>query len=214
MFHGLEEKILSLINVLPLEIFVFVASFIEEVFAPIPSMAVLLATGSFASLQNYTLLALIPLAIIAALGKTIGAIIVYYLSDKFGEIALTKFGGALNVSHEAIKDFGSKITGSTKDYLLLIAFRALPIVPSAVVSIGCGVMKINFKLYLITTFIGTILRDSIFLYIGFKGTQLLASFANHSAGIESLVQTLVLIMVLAGLIYLYLKKRNQQTINN
>lgn len=207
MLSSLEEKILSLINVLPLEIFVFIASFIEEVFAPIPSMAVLLTTGSFASLQNYTLMALIPLAIIATLGKTIGAIIVYYLSGKFGEITITKFGGIFNVSHEEIKTFGSKITGSTKDYFLLIALRALPIVPSAVVSIGCGVMKIKLKVYIITTFIGTILRDSVFLYIGFKGTQLLASIADQSAGIESLIQTFVLVMVLAGLIYLYFKKK-------
>lgn len=213
MFSSLEEKILSLIDILPLEIFVFVASFIEEVFAPIPSMAVLLTTGSFASLQNYTLLGLIPLVIIATLGKTIGAIIVYYLSDKFGEMTITKFGGVFNVSHETIKAFGSKITGSTKDYFLLIALRALPIVPSAVVSIGCGVMKIKLRVYIITTFIGTILRDSVFLYIGFKGTELLASFANQSAGIESIVQALVLAMVLAGLIYLYYKKKNSRQLS-
>lgn len=210
MLSSFEEKILSLIDVLPLEIFVFVASFIEEVFAPIPSMAVLLTTGSFASLQGYTVLGLIPLIIIATLGKTIGAVIVYYLSDKFGEMTITKFGGIFNVSHESIKVFGSKITGSTKDYFILIALRALPIVPSAVVSIGCGVMKIKLKVYIITTFIGTILRDSVFLYIGFKGTELLASFANQSAGIESLVQTIILSTVLAGLIYLYFKKKKSR----
>ncbi len=213
MLHSLEEKILSLIDVLPLEIFVFVASFIEEVFAPIPSMAVLLTTGSFASLQGYTVLGLIPLVIIATLGKTIGAIIVYYLSDKFGEMTITKFGGIFNVSHETIKVFGSKITGTTKDYFILIALRALPIVPSAVVSIGCGVMKIKLKVYIITTFIGTILRDSVFLYIGFKGTELLASFANQSASIESLVQTIILTIVLSGLIYLYYKKKNPRQVS-
>lgn len=207
MFSGLEEKMLSLINILPLEIFVFIASFIEEVFAPIPSMAVLLTTGSFASIQNYTLLELIPLVFIATLGKTIGAIIVYYLSGKFGEIIITKFGDIFDVSHEKIKYFGSKITGTTKDYFLLITLRALPIIPSSVVSVGCGVMKIEFKIYIITTFIGTILRDSIFLYIGFTGTELLASFANKSASTESLIQTIVLAMVLAGLIYLYFKKK-------
>ena len=207
MLGDLEEKILSLINILPLEIFVFITSFIEEVFAPIPSMAVLLTTGSFASIQNYTLLELMPLALIATLGKTIGAIIVYYLSGKFGEIIITKFGGVFDVSHEKIKSFGSKITGTTKDYFLLITLRALPIIPSSVVSIGCGVMKIKFKIYIITTFIGTILRDSIFLYIGFTGTKLLATFANKSANIESLVQTIILAMVLSGLIYLYFKKK-------
>ncbi len=207
MFHQLESILLSLINTLPLEAFVFVASFIEEVFAPIPSMAVLLLTGSFASVQEYTLLALIPLAFIAAFGKTIGAVIVYYISDRVGEVTIKKFGGAFNVSHSDIKNFGSKITGTPRDYLLLIVFRALPIVPSAVVSIGCGVMKIKLQLYIITTFIGTIVRDSIFLYIGYTGTQLLSTFATNSANIESIIQTIVLLIVLAGLIYLYIRRK-------
>jgi membrane protein DedA with SNARE-associated domain len=208
MFQNLENILLSLINDLPLEIFVFVASFIEEVFAPIPSMAVLLLTGSFALVKDYTLLDLIPLAIIAALGKTIGAIIVYYISDKVGEATIKKFGGAFAVSHADIKNFGKKITGTTRDYLLLIIFRALPIVPSAVVSIGCGVMKIEFKLYLITTLIGTIIRDSIFLYVGYTGTQLLSKLATDSATIESITQIIVLILVLIGLIYLYIRRKN------
>lgn len=207
MFQNLESILLSLINTLPLEAFVFVASFIEEVFAPIPSMAVLLLTGSFASVQEYTLFALIPLAIIAAFGKTIGAVIVYYISDRVGEVTIKKFGGSFNVSHSDIKNFGSKITGTPRDYLLLIVFRALPIMPSAVVSIGCGIMKIKLRLYIITTFIGTIVRDSIFLYIGYSGTQLLSTFATDSASIESIIQTIILFAVLAGLVYLYIRRK-------
>ena len=207
MFQHLESILLSLINTLPLEVFVFVASFVEEVFAPIPSMAVLLLTGSFAAVQEYTLLALIPLVLIATLGKTIGAVIVYFISDKIGEATIKKFGGAFDVSHNDIKNFGNKITGTPRDYLLLIVFRALPIIPSAVVSIGCGVMKIKLRLYIITTFIGTIVRDSIFLYIGYSGTQLLSTFATNSANIESLIQTIVLLIVLAGLIYLYMRRK-------
>ena len=69
MFGHLEALMLSYINTLPLEAFVFIASFIEEVVAPVPSAAVLLLTGSFAAIQERPLLALIPLAIIAAVGK-------------------------------------------------------------------------------------------------------------------------------------------------
>ncbi len=207
MFSHIEETMLSLIHTLPLEVFVFIASFIEEVVAPVPSAAVLLLTGSFAAIQERPLLGLIPLAIIAAVGKTLGAILVYYFSEKIGGAVLTKFGRFFNVSREAITEFGQKINGSTRDYLLLILFRALPIVPSSVVSIGCGLMKIPPRLFIITTFIGTIVRDSIFLYIGYEGTQLLSAIANQSTSIESLVQTLILATIVGALGYLYYKRK-------
>jgi membrane protein DedA with SNARE-associated domain len=207
MFSNLETVLLSFINTLPLEIFVFVASFIEEVIAPVPSAAVLLVTGSFAAIQEKTLLDLIPLAIIAALGKTIGAIIVYYFSDKIGGMVITKFGNFFDVSHDSIKEFGSKITGGPRDYLFLIAFRALPILPSSVVSIGCGLMKIPLRLFIITTFIGTIVRDSIFLYIGYQGTEILSAIATHSATIESQIQMGVLVAVVLVLAYFYFKRK-------
>jgi len=206
MFTHIEAVLISYIEVLPLEIFVFIASFIEEVIAPVPSAAVLLLTGSFAAVQDITLLGLIPLAIIAALGKTLGAIIVYYFSDKIGGAVVTRYGKFFGVTHEAITAFGQKITGSPKDYLLLITFRALPIIPSAVVSIGCGLLKIPFRLFLVTTFIGTIVRDSIFLYIGYRGTQVLSAFATHSTNIESIIQTIFLTALVASLGYFYFKR--------
>ena len=207
MFSQIEAVMLSFIHTLPLEVFVFIASFIEEVIAPVPSSAVLLLTGSFAAIQERPLLALIPLAIIAAIGKTIGAILVYYFSDKIGGAVLTKFGGFFKVSREEITEFGQKINGSTKDYLLLILFRALPIVPSSVVSIGCGLLKIPPRLFIITTVIGTIIRDGIFIYIGYEGTQLLSAIATNSTTIESLVQTLVLASIVGALGYLYYKRK-------
>ncbi len=207
MFSNLEAILLSFIDTLPLEIFVFVASFIEEVIAPVPSAAVLLVTGSFAAIQEKTLLDLIPLAVIAALGKTIGAIIVYFFSDKIGGMVITKFGNFFDVSHDSIKEFGSKITGGPRDYLFLIAFRALPILPSSVVSIGCGLMRIPLRFFIITTFIGTIVRDSIFLYIGYQGTEILSAIATHSATIESQIQMGVLVVVVLVLAYFYFKRK-------
>lgn len=206
MFTEIEATLISYIEVLPLELFVFIASFIEEVIAPVPSSAVLLMTGSFAAIQERLLLGLVPLVLIAALGKTIGAILVYYLSDKIGGAIVTRYGKFFGVTHEAITNFGRNITGSPKDYLLLITFRALPVVPSAVVSIGCGLLKIKPKLFVVTTLIGTIVRDSIFIYIGYRGTQVLSAFATHSTNIESIVQTIFLTALVATLAYFYFKR--------
>lgn len=209
MFQNLESILLSLIHTLPLEAFVFIASFVEEVFAPIPSMAVLLLTGTFASIQDRLVIDLIPLAIIAAAGKTIGAVFVYYIAKRIGEVIITKFGNFFDISKSSLESFSNKITGTPRDYLILILFRALPIVPSSVVSVGCGLINIKPRLYIVSTLIGTILRDSFFLYVGFKGTQILSTLANQSGNIESLMQKILIVFFIFALLYLYLKhKRN------
>ena len=209
MFQYLEETLISLINIIPLEIFIFFASFIEEVFAPIPSSGVLLVTGSFAAVQGLTLSALIPITILAALGKTIGAIVVYYFSDKIGEVVISKFGRFFDISHESIQKFNSKITGGKRDYFFLTIFRALPILPSSVVSVGCGLLKIPIKLFIISTFLGTIIRDSIFLYAGFKGTELLKILADKTTNLESLVEIIILTIAAISLCYLYIKHKKK-----
>jgi membrane protein DedA with SNARE-associated domain len=209
MFTTIETHLLALAYTVPLELFVFVASFIEEVFAPVPSAGVLLLAGSLATIQKLSLIELIPLILLAALGKTIGAIIIYYFSDKIAGLATLRFGGFFAAPYNSIKEFGGKITGSSRDYLILTVFRSLPIVPSSVVSVGCGVMKIRFKMFLITTLIGTIVRDSIFIYIGYSGAQIWHDLANQTTTAESVVQLIVVATLVAVIVYSYFRRSRQ-----
>lgn len=213
MLQELEQSILGLAHTLPLEQFVFVASFIEEVIAPVPSAAVLLITGTLAAMQERTILELAPLIVIAAAGKTIGAIIVYHFSHHLTRIVFGRFGSWFKVTDEEIRALGSRITGSVRDYLIFTAFRALPILPSSVVSVGCGVLKIPRRLFLVSTLLGTIVRDSIFIYAGYQGTEFLAALINRSVTIESLVQ--MGLVALVGMIFVYIywrRRRNNRGI--
>jgi membrane protein DedA with SNARE-associated domain len=135
---------------------------------------------------------------------------VYFFADKIGAFTVHRFGKYFGITKEAIASFGEKITGGPRDYLLLIAFRALPIIPSSVVSIGCGLLKIPFKLFLITTLIGTIIRDIIFLYIGYRGTQVLNDVTTNTTNIESLIQTIFLVFLVAVLTFFYFKRKKSQ----
>ncbi len=207
MFSALENFLLSFIHAIPLELFTFIASFIEEVVAPIPSAGVLILTGSFAAVQERSLAGLIPLVFIAALGKSLGAIIVYFFSDKLSHLVFRRFGTWLRVSSEEVAEIGKRMTGTPRDYLILTACRALPIVPSSAVSVGCGVLKVPFRLFLITTIIGTVLRDSFFIYAGYQGTDLLSRLTAQSVNVESVIQTAFIGFVLAFFAYLYLRRR-------
>jgi membrane protein DedA with SNARE-associated domain len=201
MFTQLEILLTSLVNSVPLEIFVFVASFVEEIVAPIPSPAVMLAAGLAAEIQEKVLLALIPLAIIGALGKTCGALVVYIISDKAEDLVMRRFAPFFNVTHEDVETFGKKLGNGARDYFLMTFLRALPFIPSVVLSVGSGLLKVPLPLFIISTFLGTIVRDGFYLYAGYVGTSVLLSLVNQTGHLETYVE------VVAGIAFIYVCSR-------
>ena len=207
MFTHLTEILLSFVTTLPLGVFAFFASFVEEIVAPIPSPGVMIATGSIASVQGYPLYMLIVLACIAAFGKTLGALTVYAITAKAEYFIMKKFGYFFGVTHDDVARLGSKLGKGTRDYFLLTALRAFPFMPSVVLSVGSGLLKIPLPLFITATFLGTIIRDSIYLYFGFVGTEALGAFIAHSANIETILEVCAVITAIAILGYLYARRR-------
>ena len=213
MFSNLEATLLTFAEKVPLEVFAFFGSFLEEVIAPIPSSGVLLVTGTIAAAQGLSTAALLPLILLATLGKATGALIIYTLAKKLGATFIDRYGRFFGVTNTDITSFGSKrLTGRNQFWSLLI-LRILPIFPSAILSVGCGVLQIRTKVYITTTILGTIIRDSIFLYIGFTGVEILHKLANLSATVESFVQIVLIIFVICLAIYFLRKKYRARVIN-
>jgi membrane protein DedA with SNARE-associated domain len=212
MFLHLEQLILTYAEHVHLAIFAPVVSFIEEVIPPIPSPSVMIATGSMAEVQNYTIYGLIFLAILGAIGKTCGASVVYVVIDKAEDFLFKKRGNIFGVTHEQIESFGSRLSRGVRDYFILTILRALPIVPSTVISVGCGLLKVKMKLFIITTLVGSFIRDMVYITLGYFGTKtVLNLFVENTNRVESQIQLLVVIVVLILLIYLYYKRQKNQT---
>lgn len=209
MFGTLETILISYSEKIPLTAFAFIASMVEEVVAPIPSPAVMIVTGSIASVQEKVFYYLLVLSILGALGKLIGAIFVYYMADKIEDFfagVVEKFFG---VTHEDIESFGKRLSGGWRDYFIMFLMRALPVVPSSLVSIGSGVLKIPMKVFIVSTFLGSIVRDFIYIYFGYAGISVLGAFLKKSESIESFIQLVALIIIMAGLVYAYIKRRKK-----
>jgi membrane protein DedA with SNARE-associated domain len=187
MLSILEEKVLALATEIPLTAFAFVASFIEEVVAPIPSPMVMLVTGSFARVQNLHFGEIAFVILIATCGKTLGALCVYGIAAKAEGVVLGRFSRFFGLTQADVTNFGKKLQGTMRDYVLLTVLRALPIVPSVLLSAGGGLLKLHLRLFITTTFLGTILRDSLYLYVGYVGTQALERLLHTSSRIEDYV---------------------------
>lgn len=196
LFIQLESFLISLAEKLPLEIFVVVGSFVEEVIAPIPSPTVMIVSGSAAQIQGYALYMLIILALLGALGKVLGALLVYFISDKAENIVMHKCEKFFNVTHADVEKLGSKLGNGTRDYVLLTFLRALPFIPSVVLSVGAGLLKIPLPLFIMSTFLGTVIRDGVYLYAGYIGTEAIASFVKGSEYLEKYILTFFIVAFL------------------
>ena len=202
-FTGLEQTLVAYASKVPLELFTLVGTFVEEVIAPIPSPLMMTTVGSLAALQGKAFSYLLILSVIGAVGKVFGAWILYYFADKAEDIVLGRFGKFLGVSHADVERVGKHLNGGYRDDIILIVLRALPIIPSSVVSVGSGILKINLKTYLYTTFLGTIIRDFVFLYFGFVGISAFEGYIKGFESVESLIQIGVAGILFVGMVYLY-----------
>lgn len=209
MFLNLESTLLGLASTMPLELFAFIASVFEEIVAPIPSPTIMMLTGSFASVQERTLFALLPLAVLGALGKTIGAVVVYTVADKAEDFVMERFGRFFGVSEEDVASFREKIGTGIRGYVMLTLLRSFPFVPSTVVSVGSGLIKVPLPTFTVSTFLGTIVRDGFYLYAGYVGTHVLARIVSHSGNIENYLEIGVVTLALAYLGYKIYKKNTR-----
>lgn len=206
VFNALEEKLTSYADQVPLELFSFAGSFIEEVIAPIPSPIVMTLTGSLAEAQGKPLTFLLLLAVLGACGKTLGALILYFLADKGEDIVLSRIGKFLGVTHKEIESIGKHISGSWRDIFILTLVRSLPILPSAPISIVCGMLKVRKDIFALATFVGTIIRDSVYLYVGFSGLHTLNSLVSGLNSVESIMQGVIALALILFFAFMYHKK--------
>ena len=204
------EQIISLIKnlatTIPLDGFAFIGSFMEEIIAPIPSPLVMTTAGTLAHTQNHTLLYLFWLALAASAGKTIASWVYYVLADKTEDLILTRFGKFIGISHKEIESIGKHFNGTWRDDVILLVVRALPIMPTSLVSVVCGFIKLNMRTYLQSTFIGYFIRSFIFLCLGYTGIATYGNLSGEFVSIESIVKIVIGTGLFLFLIWVFYKR--------
>lgn len=196
----------SFSSTVPLPLFVTLAAFIEEVIAPIPSPFVMTISGSLIAAQGQGLVFLGVMAILGAFSKTAGSYIIYFIADKLEDILINKFGKFLGVSHNDTEGIGKMFGKGMRDDVTIFLMRAIPIMPTAPVSVVAGILKFDLKTYLLASFAGLIVRNVFYLYLGYVGIGALESINTNLQSLET-IGYVVLFMFLAGLTLWFYKKR-------
>lgn len=162
-FHNLSQE-------LPLELFAFGGSLLEEVISPIPGYLVMGIIGSLAFAQKLGPWNIAFLILLGAFGKTLGAALYYFIGDTLEDVFRGTLSRFFRVSPGAIENFGKRFTGAHwKDGGLIFLLRLFPLTPATPFSLVCGVLKIQFGVYFLGTFLGNFCKDIIYVLLGYYG---------------------------------------------
>lgn len=211
---GFVDQFISYLTVIstsvPLPIFTFLGALIEEIIAPIPSPVVMTLAGSLAFSANQNWIYLILLAFTGSIGKTLGAYAIYFIAGKAEDVIVTKFGKFIGVSQKEVEKISKKLNSGTRDDIVLFFLRAIPIIPTAPVSVVCGLIKTNLKTYLYSTFLGTLVRNIIYLYLGFTTINALDSINSGIDKFEKIGYAIVLLLVALIFFFIYKYKKKEE----
>lgn len=201
----------NLAQQIPVTWFVFIGSLVEEILAPIPSPLVMMLGGSIAESQGSPLSFILVLALIGAVSKTLGSMVIYVLADKAEDVIVGKFGRFLGVSHSDTEGLGKFFGEGKRDDIAVFLMRALPIIPTAPVSVIAGLVKINFKTYAISTFLGLLVRNTIYLYLGYTSIGALDSLSEGFDSLEKIGYMILAVIGVLALLWMY-RKRQQGSV--
>lgn len=207
MLAIVESWLKALSQAVPLEAFVFIGSFLEEMISPIPSTLIMGLAGSLAAADAKTLFYLVWLSLIGNAGKIIGSLFYYMLGDKAEDFAVKKIGRFFGVTHEQIEGIGRRFTGHWKDGLILFLLRLVPFFPTAPISIAAGVIKMPKRTFVIATFSGNFLKDFVYLFLGYTGIVALRSFFHTMIGLKYYVDIAIAISFAVLLFLLWYHRR-------
>ncbi|MDO8741725.1 MAG: VTT domain-containing protein [Candidatus Roizmanbacteria bacterium] len=192
---------MQIISQIPLELIVFFGSIIEEIIPPLPSPLLLIITKIATYNQKFSVPYILLLTSIAVFGKTIGSLFLYFLGDKTEDLIIGRFGKLFKISGKDIENIGKRFTGSWKDFIVLIFLRAIPIIPTTPVSLVCGIIKLNIRTFLISTFIGSLIRIFFLLYLG------VAMYQSLTTNIESTLIILLVFIIICFAGWFYYKRK-------
>ncbi len=207
IFSFFEQTVKYYAFHMPLEVFVFFGSFLEEVISPIPSALIMGTAGSLALMQGETLWYLLLLAAVGNLGKTLGSWCYYLLGDKLEDLFIPKATKWFGIRHEDLESIGKRFVGHHwKDGGVLFLLRLLPPFPTTPVSVVAGIIKMDIRVFLVATYAGNFFKDLLYLYIGYAGIAKLHTLWRHVESVKILFDIAVVVGFVILLFILYTER--------
>ena len=176
---------------------------LENIFPPIPS-EVILTLGGFMTSKDGVTMSLFGVIMYSTFGSMLGAIILYYVGfifnkDRLLKIVRSKVGRVLCLKESDI--IKSDNSFNNNGDLTVLYSRFVPILRS-LISIPAGVNRMKFSIFLIYTFIGSLIWNTVLVSLG----KLVGENYMVVAGIFSKFSKVVIVLLILFIIYKISKK--------
>ena len=192
---------------------VILGGLVEQVIVPIPSPIIPMAAGfllvspgavSLKLFWDIFLKAALPFAI----GSTLGSTMVYLASWYGGKWAIDKFHKWIGFDWEDIEGLTKKyFTGKSTDEWLIFLFRAIPMVPSVLISAACGVIRTKPWSFYPFTFLGLLVRGIVLGFLGWKSGDALFKLAEGLDKGEMVLSIIILLLMIVFFGFMYFSRK-------
>lgn len=185
---------------------VLVLIFLENIFPPIPSELILLASGFLITKTNLNIFIMI---IFATLGSLLGGILLYYLASLLNKNTLIKLINSkalrfLNLKEKDI-DLSFNWFNKTGNISVLIC-RCIPFLRS-LISLPAGIFKMSFIKFLLYTIIGSLVWNSVIIVIGYVVGD---NFLVINEVLKKYSYLFVALITIIGVIVIFRKRRKNE----
>jgi membrane protein DedA with SNARE-associated domain len=188
---------------------VFAAALIENLFPPIPSEVIFPLVGFVAYSQNLGIEHAIGMSMTGALGSTVGAIIIYFISLRIGKSAILRLGMYIHVGESTIER--SEAWFDKHGSVAVFIGRMAPGIRE-IISIPAGLSKMNLPKFIVFTFAGSSIWSIALTLIGYLLGEAWNTFSDQLSSIFNVIAILILLGI--AIIFVaryYHNNRNKRT---
>jgi membrane protein DedA with SNARE-associated domain len=182
---------------------VFAAAFLEVIFPPIPSEVIFPLVGFTAQNRGLGLENTFGMATVGALGSTVGAILIYFVSAKVGRTAIVRFGKRVRISEQEIKR--AEIWFEKYGSVAVFTARMIPGIRE-IISIPAGISRMNFVKFVGYTFAGSLLWCAILALVGYYLGEAWSNFSDQVSSVFSVITFIVIGAAAAGIGFWYTRR--------
>jgi len=173
---------------------VFAAAFLEVIFPPIPSEVIFPLVGFIAQNRGLGLENTIGMATVGALGSTVGAVLIFFVSARIGRTAIMRFGKRVRISEQEIEK--SERWFERYGSVAVFTARMIPGIRE-IISIPAGISRMNIAKFVGYTFAGSLVWCIILTLVGY---YLGEAWRNFSDQLSSAFTIITLILIAAAAI--------------
>lgn len=173
---------------------VFAAALLENLFPPIPSELVFPLVGFSAQTNDLGMAGAIGMAIVGAVGSTVGAIIIYFIALKIGLPTITRIGKRYHLLSES--DLKKTETWFVRHGELAVFLGRMAPGIRELISIPAGIAEMNIVRFTFFTFIGSCIWSLFLTLVGFFiGDAWIRFYGNYSQLFDIVGITLILVII-------------------